>query len=52
MPIKWIAARVRLGTSKSANSKLHLWMKESEKPGADAVIPSANNQQQDAEATN
>ena len=38
MPLKWIAARVRLGTSKSANSKLHLWMKENQKPGADAVM--------------
>ena len=40
MPLKWIAARVRLGTSKSANSKLHLWMKENQKPGADAVMAS------------
>ena len=27
LPLKWIAARVQLGTSKSANAKLHLWMK-------------------------
>jgi putative transposase len=27
MPLRWIAARVRLGTSKSANGKLHEWMK-------------------------
>ncbi len=26
LPLKWIAARVRLGTSKSANSKLHPWL--------------------------
>jgi hypothetical protein len=35
MPLKWGAARVRLGTPKSANCKLHLWMKENQKPGAD-----------------
>jgi hypothetical protein len=27
MPLKWIAARVKLGTSKSANRNLHQWMK-------------------------
>ena len=27
--LKWIAARVRLGTSKSANAKLHRWMQGS-----------------------
>ena len=27
MPLKWIARRVGLGTSKSANSNLHRWMK-------------------------
>jgi hypothetical protein len=27
MSLKWIAARVHLGTSKSANGKLHAWMK-------------------------
>jgi hypothetical protein len=27
MPLKWIAARVHLGTSWSANGKLHQWMK-------------------------
>jgi REP element-mobilizing transposase RayT len=27
MSLKWIAARVQLGTSKSANGKLHDWMK-------------------------
>ena len=26
LPLKWIAGRVGLGTSKSANMKLHLWM--------------------------
>jgi putative transposase len=27
LPLKWIAARVKLGSSKSANAKLHLWMR-------------------------
>jgi REP element-mobilizing transposase RayT len=27
LPLKWIAARVKLGTSKGANANLHLWMK-------------------------
>jgi hypothetical protein len=27
MPLKWIAARAHLGTSKSANSNVHRWMK-------------------------
>ena len=27
LPLKWITARVRLGTSKSANTKLHQWMR-------------------------
>ncbi len=27
LPLKWIAARVQLGTSKSAHGKLHAWMK-------------------------
>jgi hypothetical protein len=27
LPIKWIAARVQLGTSKSANASLHNWMR-------------------------
>jgi hypothetical protein len=28
LPVKWIAARVGLGTSKGANRNLHQWMKE------------------------
>jgi len=40
LPLKWIAARVGLGTSKSANSKLHLWMKENQRPGGGAVMVS------------
>ena len=31
LPIKGIAARVRLGTSKSANTNLHKWMQTVEK---------------------
>jgi hypothetical protein len=27
LPLKWIAARVKLGSSKSANGKLHVWLK-------------------------
>jgi len=48
LPLKWIAARVRLGTSKSANSKLHLWMKENKKPGAEAVMASVENRENQA----
>jgi len=33
LPIKWIAARLQLGTSKSANSNLHRWMQH-DKPSA------------------
>ena len=45
MPLKWIATRLRLGTSKSANSKLHLWMKENKQPGADEVMASVENRE-------
>jgi hypothetical protein len=27
MPLKWIAARIHLGTSKSANAGVHQWMR-------------------------
>ena len=27
LPLKWITTRVQLGTSKSANTKLHQWMR-------------------------
>jgi hypothetical protein len=30
LPVKWIAKRLWLGTSKSANSKLHQWMRAGE----------------------
>ena len=33
LPLKWIAGRVRLGTSKSANRKLHHWMRANEGTG-------------------
>ncbi len=45
MPLKWIAARVGLGTSKSANSKLHRWMKENQNPGLKAMMASVRNTQ-------
>lgn len=32
LPIKWIAARLHLGTSKSANSNLHRWMQHEQLP--------------------
>ncbi len=34
LPLKWIARRVHLGTSKSANSKLHQWVRANEDEGA------------------
>jgi hypothetical protein len=37
MPLKWIAARMHLGTSKSANGKLHEWMKQPKTQRADAA---------------
>ena len=33
LPLKWIAKRVWLGTSKSANSKLHQWMRANKDGG-------------------
>ena len=32
LPLKWIARRVCLGTSKSANTKLHRWMQTDREP--------------------
>ena len=32
LPLKWITARVRLGTSKSANAKLHRWLRSHPEP--------------------
>jgi hypothetical protein len=34
LALKWIAGRVRLGTSKSANTKLHQWMQANRDPGS------------------
>ena len=33
-PVKWIAARVGLGTSKSANKNLHQWLQAHPEPAA------------------
>jgi hypothetical protein len=32
LPLKWLAARVRLGASKSANQNLHQWMQAHPEP--------------------
>ena len=40
MPLKWIAKRVGLGTSKSANRNVHRWMKANPR----AVMRSDGNQ--------
>lgn len=40
MPLRWIAACVRLGTSKSANRNLHRWMKANPEPETEATIGS------------
>lgn len=38
MPLKWIAARVHLGTSKSTNSNLHCWMKGKKQSSTETVM--------------
>ena len=43
LPLKRIPARVGLGTSKTANRKLHLWMKEDQKPAPAAATGSDEN---------
>ena len=43
LPLKGIAARVGLGTSKSANRQLHLWMKQDQKPAPAAATGSEEN---------
>ena len=48
LPLKWIAARMHLGTSKSANSNLHLWMKEHKPSVPEATTVSAENRNQPA----
>jgi hypothetical protein len=34
LPLKWIAARVGLGTSKSANKNVHQWLQAHPEPTA------------------
>jgi len=34
LPLKWIARRVWLSTSKAANAKLHLWMQANMDPAS------------------
>jgi hypothetical protein len=42
LPLKWIAARVHLGTPKSANGKLQAWMRVQAQPtGQSAIVPVA-----------
>ena len=38
LSLKWIARRVQLGTSKSANGKLHAWMKGQAQRSGDSVM--------------
>ena len=45
LPLKWIAARVQLGTPKSANGKLHAWMKAQAQPVAESSIVSAESKE-------
>ena len=42
LPVKRIAARLHLGTSKSANARLHQWMKTDGTPPAASATPSQN----------
>ena len=39
MPLKWIAARIHLGTSKSANARVHQWMRNNPNTGMLAAAP-------------
>jgi hypothetical protein len=39
MPLKWIAARIHLGTSKSANARVHQWMRNNPNTGMLATAP-------------
>jgi hypothetical protein len=45
LPLKWIAARVHLGTSKSANGKLHDWMRAQTQPPAGTGIGAVESQE-------
>ena len=44
-PLKWIAERVHLGTSKSANGKLHAWMMGRRQSAAESSIVSVETKQ-------
>jgi hypothetical protein len=46
LTVKWIAARVRLGTSKGANRNLHHWMRNH--PVSASNPPSAQQNPEDA----
>jgi hypothetical protein len=39
MPLKWIAARIHLGTSKRANARVHQWMRNNPITGRLAAAP-------------
>jgi hypothetical protein len=39
MPLKWIAARIHLGTSKSANAGVHQWVWDNPITGMLATSP-------------
>ena len=43
LPVKTIAARVHLGTSKSANARLHQWMRTANIEPQEASIPTKTN---------
>lgn len=40
LPLKWMARRVQLGTSESANGKLHVWLKGQAQRSGDSVTVS------------
>ena len=45
MPLNWIAARIHLGTSKSANAKVHQWMRNNPIPVSLALQPQPQDHQ-------
>lgn len=47
---RWGRARVHLGTSKSANGKLHEWMKEPKTQPADAAGPETQQERKEQHA--
>jgi hypothetical protein len=46
MTVKWMVARVSLGMSKSANGKLHEWMKQRDAASLPSTTPSRADQPQ------